>query len=170
MRRVREGGSSDLLSQPWKNRPDYPRGKVTAIEESTSRFHNEMRGGIHMSPKKPPMALPMQQLVVVRPEPSGQFLAQLVGLPELQACAGTREEAIDQVRQLLSQWLDSGQLAVIDVPQDHLLKQWQEWAQADPEYNLYVEEIRRIRQEEDERGRTEKTDPPCLPSSSTRTT
>ena len=123
-----------------------------------------------MSPKKPPMALPMQQLVVVTPEPPGQFTAQLVGLPELQASATTREEAIDQVRRLLGQRLDSGQLAVIDVPRDHLLKEWQEWAEADPEYNLYVEEIRRFRQEEDERGRTDKADPKCSPSSSTPTT
>ena len=54
--------------------------------------------------------------VVVREEPTGQFTAEAVGLPELRATAPTREDAIDQVRTLLYQWRFTDKLVTVDVP------------------------------------------------------
>jgi hypothetical protein len=62
------------------------------------------------------------QLVQVRPEPPGQYTAQVVGLPDLRATAATREQAIEQVRTLFVAWVASGRLALMEVaarqPQD----------------------------------------------------
>ena len=86
---------------------------------------------------------------MVRAEPSGQYTAQLVGLPELQATAGTRDEALAQVRHLLKQWLGEGRLVPVEVslpaakpqvacvhaPQDLLEKE-------------FLEDLERFRQED----------------------
>src|SRR5262249_6333700 len=45
------------------------------------------------------------QLVVVRPEPPGQYTAQVVGIPEVRATAATEEAAIEQARQILAEGL-----------------------------------------------------------------
>src|SRR5258708_6370209 len=123
-----------------------------------------------MQPQNPPPNVSISQFVTVRPEPPGQFTAQVVGLPELQATGGTRQEAIEQIRTRLREWLASGQLVALDLPQEDLVRQWSEWASSDPEYNLYLQEIRRFRQEEDERFQKEEDRHPCSPSSSTPTT
>jgi hypothetical protein len=41
--------------------------------------------------------------IVVRPQPEGQFTAQLLGLPELSATAANREQALQQIRIVLEQ-------------------------------------------------------------------
>jgi hypothetical protein len=123
-----------------------------------------------MPPPQPPLSASVNQLVLVRPEPSGQYTAQLVGLAEVRATAGTREEAIEQMRTQLRQALASGQLVTIEVPRDDLVQQWEQWAQSDLEYNLYRQEIQRFRQEEEERFRKEEADRPCSHTSSTPTT
>src|SRR5262245_20598021 len=61
----------------------------------------------------------MQHWVAIRPEPAGQFSAQVVGVPELCAVAATRDEAIAQIRVKLSDWLASEQLVPIEVPCPH---------------------------------------------------
>jgi hypothetical protein len=123
-----------------------------------------------MPAHKPPLSVAVTQLVVIRPEPPGQFTAHVAGLPEFCATAATREEAVEQVRTRLGHGLASGQLAAVEVPREDLLRQWEEWAKNDPEYQLYQEEIRRFRQEEDERTRLEEADRTCPSSSSTPTT
>lgn len=123
-----------------------------------------------MPPIKPPLSVAVTPLVVVRPEPPGQFTAQVVGLPDLSATAATREEALEQVRTQLRDRMTSGQLVALELPREDLRQQWDEGARNDPEYNLFVEEIRRFREEEDERFRREEEEPPCSPSSSTPTT
>src|SRR5262249_25956847 len=72
-------------------------------------------GGNGMLPTPSPWSAPVTQLVVVRPEPPGQYTAQLVGLPELQATAATRDEALAQVRRLLEQWHEDGRLVPVEV-------------------------------------------------------
>jgi hypothetical protein len=44
---------------------------------------------------------------------------------------------------------------------DDLVRAWEEWARNDPEYNLYMEEIRRFRAEADERFQREATSHGC---------
>jgi hypothetical protein len=73
-----------------------------------------------------------------------------VGIPEIRATAVTREEAVEQVRQLLGQWFDSGQLAEVEVPRPDLQREWKEWEKSDPEHQLFLEGIRRFREEQDQ--------------------
>lgn len=103
----------------------------------------------------------MQHLVFVR-ESDGQFTAQALGIPEIKATAATQDEAIQAVRESLMAWLSSGQIVPVDVPNGNPLLQWFGHAKDDPDFDLYCEEIRRYRQEVDERE--------CSDSSSTPTT
>lgn len=120
-------------------------------------------------PSEPPY-LPISPLVLVRPEPPGQYTAQVVGLSEIRATAATREEAIQQVRQVLMAWLASGQLVAVQLPPENPWLKYAGWAKDDPDYEEYLEEIRRFRQEEDERFRQEVEEGECSDSSSTPTT
>jgi hypothetical protein len=123
-----------------------------------------------MQPPNTPRNGSWQHWVVVRPEPPGQFTAQVVGLPELRASAGTREEALQQVRALLSEWLSSGQLVSIEMPRENPLLQFQGHLDpADPLEQEYLDELARLHREDLERTLRE-YDPECSDSSSTPTT
>jgi predicted RNase H-like HicB family nuclease len=93
------------------------------------------------------------QLVVIRPEPAGQFTASLVGLPELHATATTREDALDRLGHLLGDCLASGQLAAVTVPlpTPTVMKWFGHTRADDPEEQAYLEELARNRQEDLER-------------------
>ena len=54
--------------------------------------------------------------VVVRRDSSGHCTAQVVGLPDIQATAATREEALDIVRNAAASWLASGELIALPIP------------------------------------------------------
>jgi hypothetical protein len=60
-----------------------------------------------------------QQWVILRPEPPGQFTAQVVGLPEIHAVAPTREEAVGRVRAALGDWLASGRLIPVELSSEN---------------------------------------------------
>jgi hypothetical protein len=108
-------------------------------------------------------------LVLVRPEPPGELTAEVVGLPELRATAGTREEAIQQVRALLGNWLASGRLVLVDATRPNPLPQWPGHGDAnDPLEKEFLEDLARFRQEDLERSLKE-YDQECSSSSSTRT-
>ena len=90
--------------------------------------------------------------VIIRPEPTGQFTAQVVGLPELYATAASREQAVEQVRVLLTQWIAAGQLVPIEVPAGNPLLRWFGHSDPnDPGEQAYLEELARFRQEDLER-------------------
>src|SRR5262249_54444816 len=94
----------------------------------------------------------LAQLIRVRPEPTGQFTAQAVGLPELRATAATREEAVQQVCALLGQWLASGELQAVSVlPVPAVMKLFGHADPDDPDEQAYVEELARQRREDLER-------------------
>jgi predicted RNase H-like HicB family nuclease len=108
--------------------------------------------------------------IVVRPEPSGLFTAQLLGLPELHATAASREEAIEQVRARIDEWLAAGQLVPLEVPASNPLLRWFGHIDPnDPGEQAYLEELARFRQEDLERTIRE-LDQECSNSSSTPTT
>lgn len=109
-------------------------------------------------------------LVEVRPEPDGQYTAQVVGIPEIRLTAATREEALGQVREVLSAWLASGRLVAVEVPQTNPLLQWFGHAKEDPDFDLYLEEMRRFREEVDAREGPQGDEQACSDSSSTPTT
>lgn len=93
--------------------------------------------------------------IVVKPEPAGQFTAQLLGLPELSATAASRDEAIAQVRIVLEQWLDSGRLTPLAVNPAHSLRNWPGHDPADPLEQEFLADLERFRQEDLERAARE---------------
>jgi hypothetical protein len=90
----------------------------------------------------------MQQLIHVRPEPPGQFTAVVVGIPELRATAATRRQAIEQVERLLAEAVVSGELVLVDVPEPNPLLKWAGWTKDDPNHQIYLEELARLRRED----------------------
>jgi HPt (histidine-containing phosphotransfer) domain-containing protein len=89
--------------------------------------------------------------LVVRPEPAGQFTAQLLGLPELAATASSREEAIEQVRARIGEWIAQERLTLAEIPSENPVMKWFGWAKDDPEYDVFLAEMRRYREEVDQR-------------------
>src|SRR5438552_3994332 len=112
----------------------------------------------------------LQQWVVVRPEPPGQFSAELLGLPEVRATAATREEVLQQIDALLNEWINSGRLVSIEVTEPNPLLSFA--GRCDPNDPLeqeYMEELARFRREDLERTLRE-NEQECRNSSSTPTT
>jgi hypothetical protein len=123
-----------------------------------------------MQAKPQPFGLGTSYLVLVRPEPPGQYTAQLVGLPEMRATAATREEAVRQVGHELNQWLASGRLVAIEAPQENpALKGFGRADAGDPLEQEFLEDLARFRQEDLEHTLREH-DQGCPGSSSTPTT
>jgi predicted RNase H-like HicB family nuclease len=123
----------------------------------------------------------MNQLVLVRNEPNGQFTGHLVGVPELHATGATREEVIRQIRRLLNEWIASGQLVPIDLPDDNPWLKYAGWAKDDPYEQIYLEELAKAKKEDLERtlkeyekedleGSLKEREQECPNSSSTPTT
>jgi hypothetical protein len=104
--------------------------------------------------------------VIVRPEPPGRFTAVSVGVPEIRAEANTVEEALECVRAELAAWPGSlywVPLTTTPPPAPaHPALAWAGHAKDDPDFDLYLEEIRRGREEADQRE--------CSDISSTPTT
>lgn len=91
----------------------------------------------------------MQHWIVGRPEPSGEFTAQVVGVPELHATAATRAKAIDAIRAMVTDWLASGRLMAMEVPCPNPVLHFS--GHLDPNDSLeieFLEELARRRQED----------------------
>ncbi len=104
-------------------------------------------------------------LVQIRAEPAGQFTARLVGQCELSAIAPTREEAIEQLRALLRQQLDEGSLQWVEVWRENPIMQSFGHLKNDPDFEIYLEEIRKFREEMD-RQEHQNSDPGECPDTS----
>lgn len=102
--------------------------------------------------------------VIVSTGPDGRFIAVPAGVPEVHAEGDTREEAVEQVRAKLAAW--GGWLYWVPVaappPAAHPALRWAGHARDDPDFDVYLEEIRRAREEADRRE--------CSDTSSTPTT
>jgi hypothetical protein len=96
----------------------------------------------------------MEQLIVVRRESQGKFLAQSLAIPEVKAEASTEAEAIEQVRQSLAVWLASARVVRVDVPTANgTANPWLEHFgrfRDDPQFGEYLDEIQRARKQDDE--------------------
>ena len=111
-----------------------------------------------------------QHWIMVQPESSGQFTAQAVGLPEIRATAATREEALQQVGTLLSEWLASGRLVLIQIQDENPLMHFQGHLDpSDPLEQEFLAQLDRMHREDRERTLQE-YDQECSDSSSTPTT
>ena len=111
-------------------------------------------------------------LVEVQRDPSGRYTARLVGLPELQATAASRDEALLAVRQALLSSLTSGTLVPLHIPATSLFPAFHHTDPDDPLEKEYLEELQRQRREDLERTLREydEEDRACSNSSSTPTT
>jgi hypothetical protein len=108
--------------------------------------------------------------LVGRVEPSGDFTVQVAGVPELQATAATRAEAIERIGAMLSEWLASGQLMSIELPPANPLLHFSGHLDPnDPVEQDFLEELARHRQQDLEQTLREEGQE-CSDSSSTPTT
>lgn len=91
--------------------------------------------------------------VIVRPESKGKFSAEPVGLPELRVEAGNAEEAVAQVQQALTEWTGSVVQVPVKVQRAGVqgLLELAGHAKDDPDFDAYLDEIRRYRQQADTR-------------------
>jgi len=102
-----------------------------------------------MKPEANPLNGVPSQLILVRADPAGQFTAQLIGLPELRATAATREEAIEQVRTRLAEYLAAGQLVLVPTPLSTSQLPWNGHSDPnDPLEKEFLQELERFRQED----------------------
>jgi siderophore synthetase component len=113
---------------------------------------------------------PTSHQIIVRPQPEGQYTAQVFGLAEVRAVAATETEAVEQVHRLLAAWLDGARWVQVEVGnavEDHSFPALP--GQRDPNDPLeqaYLEELARLRREDLEhtlQGHEE----PCSGTSST---
>jgi hypothetical protein len=109
--------------------------------------------------------------VTVRRQPDGDYMAQALGIPEASATAPTRAAAVEHVRARIAEWLDAGELELVQV---HSARQaFSAWIDpADPGEKVYLEELARQRAEDLEATIKEydAEDRQCSNSSSTPST
>jgi hypothetical protein len=115
----------------------------------------------------------MDYLLIVRPEPEGQFTAQVMGIPEIRAVAATETQAIQQTKRLLTEWLAKATLVRVHLKTPDVAHPAMEFAghadPNDPVEQMYLEELARLRREDLENTLRE-YDQECSDSSSTPTT
>jgi predicted RNase H-like HicB family nuclease len=93
----------------------------------------------------------MEYSVVVRPEAENKYVAQALAIPEIKAEAATEAEAVEQVSQALQQWLASAKVVQVSVPAPQNHNPWLEAfgrSADDPDFEDFVEELKRARSEE----------------------
>ncbi len=114
---------------------------------------------------------PFTNLLIQVGREAGRCTAQVVGLPDLQATAGTEAEAIEGVRALVAERLSSGQLVPLAVA-PLVSQKAPGWAKDDLLEQEFLAELARRRQEDLERTlrEYEQEDRECCDSSSTPTT
>jgi hypothetical protein len=126
-----------------------------------------------MQPTYKDMPLLMPHLVAVRPESAGKILAWAASFPELRAVAATEQEAIDQVKQLLTGWFASTRFVEVQVPTPRVFNPSLKFAghldPNDPMEQAYLEELARMKREDLENTLRE-YEQECSSSSSTPTT
>src|ERR1043165_8155700 len=91
----------------------------------------------------------VQQWIVGRVESSGGSTAEVVGVPELRATAGSRTEAIEQIRTMILDWINAGKLVPIEIACPNPLLHFSDHLDpSDPLEQEFVEELARQRQED----------------------
>jgi predicted RNase H-like HicB family nuclease len=126
-----------------------------------------------MSARSNPELVESLHLVVVRREPSGAFTARVPAYPEISAAAATEADAIEQARQALAKWLATARVVYVKVQVPRatdIAPSRDNGISNDEEQRAYLDEIRRYRDEADERFREEQEAGACSNSSSTPTT
>jgi predicted RNase H-like HicB family nuclease len=107
----------------------------------------------------------LRSLIVIREQPPDKYIAQVVGIPEIQSTAPSRDQAIQEVQILLKQWHETGRLVLVEAAADPLLIR----DPGDPLEKEFLQDIARSRREDLERTLQE-YEAECSNSSSTPTT
>jgi predicted RNase H-like HicB family nuclease len=118
-----------------------------------------------MSPHFTDAPGPIHHYLFVRPDSSGKYTGGVFGLPEVRVSADTEAEAFRAIKEALLQWLATTRWVQLRVPEPataHPATEFAGHAKDDPDFDEYLEQIRRYRQEADERE--------CSSTSSTPTT
>ncbi len=94
----------------------------------------------------------MKCFVIVREESPGQFTAWPAGIPELKVTAESRERALALLRCQLVAWQREGVLNTLELPECWIPKDDADKPLSDEQmHEEYLNEIRRLRKEADER-------------------
>jgi hypothetical protein len=111
-------------------------------------------------------------LVHIQEQAPDRYTARVVGLPEVEATAATREQAIEQVRETLLQWLASGKLVSLVLPLRPPVQKPADWAEGDALEQEFLDDLARSREEDRERTlrEDEQEDRGCSDTCSTPTT
>ena len=88
--------------------------------------------------------------VLVRPGGQDHFTAQAIGFPELKAEATTEAEAVQKVRDSLLEFFSNSKLVKISVPGENPWLKLAGHSADDPDFDEYLEEIRKARIADDE--------------------
>ncbi len=108
--------------------------------------------------------------VIVREASPGQYSAVVWGNPEVRATGTTEQEAIEEVKRLLTEWMAKARWVRVDVPTPGYVHPALEFTGRvdpnDPTEKEYLEEIARYRRAVDEREQQEE---PAWPSDSSST-
>lgn len=118
-----------------------------------------------------PATVLAQPLVRLHQDTTG-VTAQVVGLPEVQATAATRDEALAQVQRILFDWLSSGQLVPLPIPPCRPEGKVPSWAKDDQLEQEFLADLARLREEDLEQTLREQEEERqgCPSTSSTPTT
>jgi hypothetical protein len=91
---------------------------------------------------------PTHHLLVVRPEPPGQYTAVVVGIPEIRVRAASEQEAIEQAQKQLREWMANAHWIRVDTSAAPGTKQPGQVKAVDECEMVYLEELKRQRQED----------------------
>ena len=111
-------------------------------------------------------------LIRISQDASGQHVAQVIGVPDIQAEAATPEEAIARIREMFGQWVSSGRLVSLPLPIVQQMRKPAGWTKDDPLEREFLEDLARMRQDDLERTlrEDEQEASGCSNTSSTPTT
>ena len=86
----------------------------------------------------------MDYPVIVRSGSPGEFIAEPVGIPHLQAVAASEAEAVEQVENALAEWLSSAKLIHVHVLVPNGDNPWLKFfgrSANDPDFDEFVQEV-----------------------------
>ncbi len=87
--------------------------------------------------------------IAVWPGGENQFVAQAIGFPDVKAEAATESEAVEKVHDSLEEFLAKSKLIKISVRSGNPWLDVAGHSADDPDFDLYLEEIRKYRMEQD---------------------
>jgi hypothetical protein len=88
--------------------------------------------------------------IAVWPGGENQFVAQAIGFPDVKAEGATESEAVEKVRNSLTEFLSNAKLVKYSLPAENPWLKAFGSAADDPDFDIYLEEIQKARMAADE--------------------